>query len=220
LDLEAVVLVELSDIVRVNLRKAPANRGSFEVTPPASRLARWSTGVIRTVGPGLPRLISQTAKQSMVVKLGAEMPVEVSCRSHVEHVAELAGLLPGSQRNIVGEPPAELHRQLQGVCGTGTLRFAHMLQRTARPRAAGAPGGPLAGSPICPLQAEPYAPQNVVSGWPADAGPCEAPGARHALVPQIERVGSGQVAVGAGGAGAFDRGIESASGKIAGVALF
>ena len=46
---------------------------------------------------------SPQTDQPLVVKLGAEMVVEVSCRAHLELVAELAGLLARARRDALGD---------------------------------------------------------------------------------------------------------------------
>jgi transposase-like protein len=46
---------------------------------------------------------SPQTDQPLVVKLGAEMVVEVSCRAHLELVAELAGLLARARRDTLGD---------------------------------------------------------------------------------------------------------------------
>ena len=65
--------------------------------PPEPTPVRWIEAVVDRVAE------SPQAQPPLVVKLGAEMAVEVSCRAHLEMVAELAGLLSRSRRDELGD---------------------------------------------------------------------------------------------------------------------
>jgi transposase-like protein len=65
--------------------------------PPEPTPVRWIEAVVDRAAE------SPQTDQPLVVKLGAEMVVEVSCRAHLELVAELAGLLARARRDTLGD---------------------------------------------------------------------------------------------------------------------
>lgn len=65
--------------------------------PPEPSPVRWIEAVVDRVAE------SPQAQPPLLVKWGAEMVAEVSCREHLEMVAELAGLLARSRRDALGD---------------------------------------------------------------------------------------------------------------------
>ena len=78
-------------------RHRSETRSPAAATPPDPTPVRWIEAVVDRATE------TPQAQPPLLVKWGADLVVEVSCRAHLEMVAELAGLLAGQRRGALGD---------------------------------------------------------------------------------------------------------------------